>query len=283
MRYTGHRHPVLRAVLIAAAVLLLAAAFVWSQQNLLQTETIDVTAPGLPDAFNGLRIAVVSDLHGKQFGSGNERLLRAVEKLKPDLIAVTGDLIEDRSQLSMVPAVSRGLAAIAPTYYVTGNHEWAAKAVPELLSLLEENGVVPLGDRTVNLQRDGQRIFLMGVDDPNGPADQKTVAQLADELRNTQGGGFLLLLAHRNNRADEYAAAGVDLTLCGHAHGGLIRLPFTDGLVGPNREWLPTYTAGLYQLSYGQMVVSRGLGNVGRTLRLFNRPHLPLVVLHAAE
>jgi predicted MPP superfamily phosphohydrolase len=122
----------------------------------------------------------------------------------------------------------------------------------------------------------------MGLDDPNGMADQKTVGELAAELRKKQGDGFILLLAHRNNKADAYAAAGIDLTLAGHAHGGLIRLPFTDGLIGPSREWLPTYTAGLYKLKYGQMVVSRGLGNGERTLRLLNRPHIPLVILHSA-
>ncbi len=225
---------------------------------------------------------MVADVHGKQFGSGNAELLRAVEKLEPDLIAITGDLVESREQLAMVPALARGLAEIAPTYYVTGNHEWAAKVVPDILTLLQENGVITLSNETVTLEKDGQHLFLMGINDPNGPDDQKTLAQQVDELRTTRGEGVLLLLAHRNNRPEEYAAAGVDLTLAGHAHGGLVRLPFTDGLIGPNHEWFPSYTAGLYRLSYGQLAVSRGLGNVGRTLRLFNRPHLPLVVLHAA-
>lgn len=272
-----------RRILISIAVLaLLAVSFLWSQQNLIQTEIIPVTAQNLPEAFDGLRIAVVSDVHGKEFGENSQTLLSAVRELNPDLIAITGDLIEERDQMSMVPALARGLAAIAPTYYVTGNHEWAKKLVSELLPVLEENGVIPLSNETVTLERHGQTIYLMGLDDPNGMADQKTVGELVAELRRTKGDGFLLLLAHRNNRAKYYAAAGVDLTLAGHAHGGIIRLPFTDGLIGPSREWLPTYTAGLYQLEYGQLVVSRGLGNVGHTLRLFNRPHLPLVILHSA-
>lgn len=266
----------------AVLLLLLAAVFLWTQQNLIQTEVIPVSAENLPDGFDGMRIVIVSDLHGKEFGEDSGGLLKAVRKLDPDLIAVTGDLIEQSDQIAMVPALARGLSAIAPTYYVTGNHEWAIRIVPDLLTVLKANGVIPLSNETVTLERDGQRIFLMGSDDPNGPADQKSITEMMCELRRTQGDGFVLLLAHRNNKADDYAAAGIDLTLAGHAHGGLIRLPFTDGLIGPNREWLPTYTAGLYQLRYGQMVVSRGLGNVGRTLRLFNRPDLPLVVLHTA-
>lgn len=282
MRKPRRRRTARRLILTILALALLLSGFLWSQQNLIQTETVEVTDEKLPAAFDGLRIAVVSDLHGKEFGADNRALIQAVGELEPDFIAITGDLIDQPGQLDMVPALAHGLAGIAPTYYVTGNHEWSIKMVPEVRSVLLENGVIPLTNEAVTLERNGQRIYLLGADDPNGPADQKTVGELADELRAAQGGGFLLLLAHRNNKAAVYAAAGIDLTLAGHAHGGIVRLPFTDGLVGPSREWLPEYTSGLYQLSYGQMVVSRGLGNVGRTLRLFNSPHLPLVILHSA-
>ena len=120
-----------------------------------------------------------------------------------------------------------------------------------------------------------------GIDDPNGFADQKTLAQLMTEIRSNLGNPFVLLLAHRNNDYPLYARCGVDVTLCGHGHGGIIRLPFTDGLLSVDRTLFPDHTAGLYQLDYGQLVVSRGLGNSGSTFRLFNRPHLPVVVLHS--
>jgi predicted MPP superfamily phosphohydrolase len=152
----------------------------------------------------------------------------------------------------------------------------------ELFETLRDSGVTVLRNDYVRLRAGAASIVLAGVDDPNGPADMKTPEQLLSEIRKKEGDPFVVLLAHRNNKAADYAAAGVDLTLAGHAHGGLIRLPFTDGLIGPSREWFPTYTSGLYELEYGQMVVSRGLGNVGRTLRLFNRPDLPLVILHSA-
>ena len=106
-----------------------------------------------------------------------------------------------------------------------------------------------------------------------------TVAQLLDQVRAEQGEVYTILLSHRNNHYAQYAEARADLTLSGHAHGGLIRLPGTDGLIGPKRELWPAYTAGLYDLDYGQMVVSRGLGNQFPCFRLFNRPDVPLVVL----
>lgn len=265
-----------RLVTFVLVVAVLAGWF-WWQQNGLSTETIQVTSA--PDGFAGYRIAVISDLHAKEFGEGNEKLLDFVRDLDPDLIAVVGDILHEPDQLSMIPPVAKGLAAIAPTYYVTGNHEWAAKVVPELEEMLTDCGVHVLSNDYVMLEQGGDRIALLGAEDSNGYADQKTVGELADQVRREQGEVYQILLSHRNNHYEQYAQARVDLTLSGHAHGGLIRLPGTDGLVGPAREILPHYTAGLYDLSYGQMVVSRGLGNQFPCFRLFNRPDVPLVVL----
>ena len=264
-------------------LLAVCAGLFWWEQNAISTETIEVT--GCPAAFDGLRIVVVSDLHGKRFGRDNERLIRKTAALKPDLIAITGDLIDAMDQVTLVPAVAAGLSAIAPTYYVTGNHEWSSNVLPvmkQLKKTLADNGVTVLSNQYVLMKKDGQTLILAGAEDSNGRAGQKSVAQLAAEARAEAGNGaYLVLLSHRNTRYAQYADARVDLTLAGHAHGGQIRLPFTDGLIGPNREWFPQYTAGLYQLKYGQMVVSRGLGDKLPAFRLFNLPDLPLVILRA--
>ncbi len=264
-------------LLVTLLVLAAAVGWFWWQQNGLSSETISVTSA--PDGFAGYRIAVISDLHGKEFGEDNEKLIDYVRDLEPDLIAVTGDLIHDQDQMAMVRPVAKGLASIAPTYYVTGNHEWAAKVVPELEELLEACGINVLSNEYVMLTEGGDQIALLGAEDSNGYADQMTVGELADQVRQEQGDVYTILLSHRNNHYDQYQQARVDLTLAGHAHGGLIRLPTTDGLIGPKRELWPQYTAGLYDLSYGQMVVSRGLGNQFPCFRLFNRPDVPLVVL----
>lgn len=264
-------------LLVTLLVLAAAVGWFWWQQNGLSSETISVTSA--PDGFAGYRIAVISDLHGKEFGEDNEKLIDYVRDLEPDLIAVTGDLIHDQDQMAMVKPVAKGLASIAPTYYVTGNHEWAAKVVPELEELLEACGINVLSNEYVMLTEGGDQIALLGAEDSNGYADQMTVGELANQVRQEQGDVYTILLSHRNNHYDQYQQARVDLTLAGHAHGGLIRLPTTDGLIGPKRELWPQYTAGLYDLSYGQMVVSRGLGNQFPCFRLFNRPDVPLVVL----
>ena len=175
-----------------------------------------------------------------------------------------------------------GLSAIAPTYYVTGNHEWAVGRVPEMKKALESAGVTVLTNRYVTLTRNGDSIILAGIDDPNGYADQKTPEQLAAELYADQGDPFWLLLAHRGNRfPTQYSLLGADLVLSGHGHGGIWRLPFTDGLIGNDFELFPTYMAGFYEENGSVLFATRGLGNSGRSFRLLNRPEVAVLTLPA--
>ena len=268
-----------RRLLIFLLIPVFLAAFFWWEQNDLRTEVIEVA--GAPAAFDGFRIAIVSDVHGKEFGSDNQRLLERIAELEPNMIALTGDLVHSREQLPMIEPLARELAEIAPTYYITGNHEWAAHCVNEVKGILKDCGVRVLSNEYEMLERDGDKLAILGAEDLNGLAGQKTIGELADEVRWAEGENtYLLLLSHRNNRYKTYQEAGVDLTLSGHAHGGIIRLPGTDGLIG-HKGFFPKYTSGRYDLSYGQMVVSRGLGSKPPLYRLFNHPHLPLVILKA--
>ena len=279
------RHP-LRWV--AALLILLAVGWCFLQWQLwgIQVTVTQVGVHGLPDGFEGLRIVQISDLHGHEYGQDSEALLALVAQQVPEFIVVTGDLIDQESHLAMVPALARGLAAIAPTYYVTGNHEWAVGGVPRLKGILTECGVTVLSNQYVTLERNGDSLVLAGVDDPNGYADQKTPEELYGEIQREAGDLCTILLAHRNDRFDQYAAAGYDLVISGHAHGGIVRLPFTDGLLGTDRKVFPTWTAGVYTLGDSTLFVSRGLGNNTVPIhgfRLFNRPDLAVLELTGEE
>ena len=238
----------------------------------------------MPAEFDGLRIVQLSDLHNREFGKNNQRLYAAVKQAAPDLIFLTGDLVDEYAEapIPYAKAVGKALSAIAPTYYVTGNHEWAHgnAAVEELKTALRESGVTVLSNQFVPLERNGQTIFIAGIDDPNGYADQTTPEELAAKLYAQQEAPFWLLLAHRNNLFEsEYAALGADLTLSGHGHGGLWRLPFTDGLLGSGGTLLPSYTNGFYTCRGAEVFVSRGLGGM---VRLFNRPEVAVLTLRRA-
>lgn len=257
--------------------------FLWWGNQSLQTAEFDFVSSRLPDGFDGCRIVVLSDLHGAEFGDGNADLFEKVSAQQPDYIFYLGDL-EDRyrgSTPGYAASVADGLTAIAPTYYVTGNHEWAIGDVPELKETLSEHGVTVLSNRFLTLERDGAEIVLAGIDDPNGYADQKTPEQLAVEIFAEYGDPFWLLLAHRNNKfVEEYSLLGADLVLSGHGHGGIIRLPFTDGLLSVDRTFFPSYTAGFYNENGSSLFVTRGLGNSGSSFRIWNRPEIAVLTLH---
>lgn len=271
----------MRRRLLALLLLgLLMTGFFWYENCTLQSDGLTVSDPALPEAFVGLRIVVLADLHGRQFGADNERLLAAVAAAEPDLIALDGDLIEETTELPVAESLALGLTALAPTFYVTGNHEWASGCARPLMTLLDNCGVHVLENTWQRLMRDGQSILLAGVNDPNGPYDQKTPEEVVAEMREAEGEDcWILMLCHRNDQLALWSSLGVNLVLSGHGHGGIIRLPLVGGLLGTDRQLFPEYDAGLYALNETQMVVSRGLGNTGLRFRLGNRPQVLVVEL----
>lgn len=186
-------------------------------------------------------------MHSADFGGENKDLLEAVERAGPEYIFLVGDLLDAFHEIpeSYAERTARDLAAIAPTCYVTGNHEWAIGGVPELKETLAEQGITVLSNTFTILQRGGDSILLAGIDDPNGYADQKPPETVAAEVYAAYGDPFWILLAHRNDHfPTQYCKLGADLVVSGHGHGGLVRLPFTDGLVSTDRTFFPSYTAG---------------------------------------
>lgn len=271
-----------RAARLFMAVILV-AVFLWWNNATLVVKQFDPAFPTLPPGFDGCRIVVLSDLHSAQFGRDNETLLEKVAEQSPEYIFLVGDLIDQYRPLpeGYAASIAAGLSAIAPTYYVTGNHEWALGGVPALKKALTESGVTVLTNQAVTLERSGDTIVLAGIDDPNGYADQKSPETLAAEIAQKWGDPFWILLAHRNGRfAGQYSLLGEDLVVSGHAHGGIIRLPFTDGLISHDLTLFPSYTAGLYYENGATLFVTRGLGNSGPSFRLFNRPEVAVLTLH---
>lgn len=277
---------VLAAALLTALVLWLA----WGNQALTVTR-LTVESQQLPAPFSGFRIAQVSDLHNTQFGPDNQDLLALLEAEHPDLILLTGDLVDSRrTDLEIAIAFGTRAAQIAPTYYVPGNHE-ARLSHQDLETLrqgLESGGVTVLENRSEPLERDGAYITLAGVYDPNFYTDylMNDSALVMDSLLSGQDleqQDYTVLLSHRPELLDTYAAHPVDLVFAGHAHGGQIRLPGIGGLAAPDQGLFPKYDAGLYTQEGTQMVVSRGLGNSIFPLRVNNRPELVLVELKASH
>jgi len=199
----------------------------------------------------------------------------------PDVIAITGDIVDVRSDIPMLHDTASAIAAIAPTYYVPGNHEYGTRRSKDIFQILTAAGIVVLRNQSAPIIRGGSELRIVGIDDPNGPADMMPMEEVIGLVR-SRTDAFMIVLSHRYERFDEYSDLEIPFVLTGHAHGGLIRLPFTDGLIGPGREFFPKYTNGIYTRGKTTMLTSRGIGNASYSLRLFNRPHIPVIILQSA-
>ena len=260
--------------------LALVAAFVWGQNNGLTVSRYEFTSTKVPRELDGYTIVQLSDLHNHRFGDGQRRLLKLVEELEPDLVLMTGDLV-DRNRTDLIPALelAKGTSELAPTYYITGNHEWsiADRERTELLEGMTEAGVVVLEDRCAVLPVGESCLVLAGLSDES--LRDGTVDWLMEDVPD----GLSILLAHEPQFISDYARAGADLVFSGHAHGGQIRLPFVGGLYAPGQGFLPKLTKGLYEVEDTTLVVSRGLGNSTFPFRFLNRPEVVVLTLRTED
>ncbi|MBQ1409707.1 MAG: metallophosphoesterase [Oscillospiraceae bacterium] len=263
---------------IAAGTLLAAASvpYFYHQNTDLMASHYVFRSPKVGAELEGFRITQVSDLHNREFGRDNCRLLALTEAQLPDLLVITGDLMDSyHPNLELALDAARRLAQIAPCYYVTGNHEhrMSVERQNAFYQALEASGLRVLRNQAVKLGA-GEHFRLIGVDCSQGRTQtlQKLMADRPPEELN-------ILLSHKPHYAKHYEQAGVDLVLSGHAHGGQVRLPLLAGLYAPGQGVLPKYTAGMYRLGNTVMCVSRGLGNSSFPLRVENKPELVTVTL----
>ena len=271
---------------VAAILFALIAWIIWGN-TALELSTYTISSSKLPQSFDGYRIAHVSDLHNAEMGKDNETLLTMLRDADPDMIAITGDLIDSRNtDIEVALQFVREAVKIAPCYYVTGNHEARISEYDELKEAMEAAGVTVLKDAQTEISLTGEFITLIGVNDPSYQTDYlfgdaKTVMNTKLEELHTEQDRFTILLSHRPELFDTYADHSIDLVLSGHAHGGQFRLPFIGGLVAPNQGLFPEYDAGIYTEGNTNMLVSRGIGNSILPFRINNRPEVILIELQA--
>lgn len=269
-------------LVLALAVCLTVQWVIWADTALVCSE-ITISSSSLPEAFDGLRIAQISDFHNAQFGKNNQQLLDMIREAKPDIIAITGDLVDAReTDIDVALNFAREAVKIAPCYYATGNHESRVQGFAELEQGLKEAGVVVLRNETAVLEKNGQTIQIIGLDDYtffDGTTGIECVNNMLQTLSRIKGKDFSVLLSHRPEFIESIAMLDIDVILSGHTHGGQIRLPFVGGLYGPDQGYFPKYDAGLFCVGNTSMVVSRGLGNSQFPFRVNNRPEVVLIIL----
>ena len=270
--------------LIALILFILIGWTLWAN-TALEVNEYEIVNDRIPQGFDGFHIAQISDLHNAEFGERNEKLIQLLSQTDPDIIVITGDLIDSRhTDIEIALDFARQAVKLAPVYYVSGNHEASVREYEDLKMGLAEAGVVILENQKVQITREGESITLMGIDDPSFQedylfGDSESVARQAINDLQTESDGYTILLSHRPELFNLYVDTGMDLVFSGHAHGGQFRLPFVGGLVAPNQGFFPKYDAGLFSEGSTTMIVSRGVGNSIIPIRFNNRPEIVMVTL----
>ena len=271
--------------LISFLLIILIGWTLWGNAA-LEVNEYEIVSDRIPKEFDGFRIAQVSDLHNAEFGEGNSKLIQLLSQTEPDIIVLTGDLIDSRqTNIKIALAFAQEAMKIAPVYFVSGNHEARVSEYEDLKMGLAEAGVIVLENQKVEITREGESITLMGIDDPSFQenylfGDSEGVAKQAIETLLRVSDGYTVLLSHRPELFELYVETGMDLVFSGHAHGGQFRLPFIGGLVAPNQGFFPKYDAGQFTEENTTMIVSRGVGNSIVPLRFNNRPEIIVVMLN---
>ncbi|MFC4024338.1 metallophosphoesterase [Oceanobacillus longus] len=268
--------------------IILLLRFLYNQNNAITVTDFTVSSNKIPQSFNGYKIVQLSDLHNKSFGKNQGRLTQKVKALHPDIILVTGDLI-DRRKYNEKPSLDlmKEMVEIAPVYYVTGNHEWGSgKFISSLEDKLIDMGVNVMRNSHIAIQKGGDEIYLIGIDDPSTGADESyaeySIAEAAieDSLEGlVNKDSFKILLSHRPELFSLYKEFDIDLIFSGHAHGGQFRIPFIGGMIAPGQGLLPEYTSGRHDEDNSTLIVNRGLGNSLFPQRLLNQPEVISVTL----
>ena len=271
---------------LTTILLVLIIYTIWGNSALM-VSTVNISSDRIPSAFSNFQIAQVSDLHNAEFGESNTELIELLSEHEPDIIVITGDLIDaGHTDIEIAFDFIKQAVQIAPVYFVTGNHEANFSHYDQFKTGLEASGVTVLEDEAIQLVHNNEMITLIGLSDPDftikGDMFNEVPAMVNTKLNSLidDENSYTILLSHRPELFETYVCCGVDLVLCGHAHGGQFRLPFIGGLVAPNQGLFPKYDSGLYADGKTNMVVSRGLGNSIIPFRFNNRPDVVLVELN---
>ena len=273
------------SMILIIFILLFCVWIVWGNYS-LQTSVYEVKLPANEEEIEGFTIVQISDLHNAEFGKEQNRLIEEINRQEPDIIAVTGDLVDSaHTDVETAMIFMEKAVTIAPVYYITGNHEgWIEESVYEELKVqMEKLGVHILENEAEIFLYANTSMTLAGVHDPDMPGNNVVLVKNAINALMEDKQGYTILLSHRPELFDVYAESGVDLVLTGHAHGGQFRIPFIGGVVAPNQGMFPKYSEGTFTRKDTTMVVSRGLGNSVIPIRINNRPEIVVIRLTTEE
>lgn len=274
----------MKKLIIIISILILCTIYLYNENNKLEINNYNIVNHNIPSDFNNYKIIQISDFHNTKSKALTTTIIKEIEKQKPNIIVLTGDLIDaNKTNIDITINFIKEINNIAPIYFITGNHEASINNYSYLQDKLEENKVVILDNKLQILEKNGTEINLIGINDPamkHSPYETNEDI-ITSEINSIDfnRNNYTILLSHRPELFKNYVDNNIDLVLTGHAHGGQIRLPFIGGLIAPNQGLLPKYTNGIKEKNNTTMVISRGIGNSILPFRINNKPELLIITL----
>lgn len=281
-----------KILIVVLLLIIIAAVRIYYGNNFIEVSQYTVSSNEIPTSFKGFKILQLSDLHSKSFGDNNNRLVKKIISQNPDIVVMTGDMVNAKdTDFEVFISFAEQISKRFDVYYIVGNHEQNLNDNKKqiLMGKLNEIGIKVLDNEKVAISRGQDSINLYGLwfnlryykDLSNEYT--KDVFFGADQIQTILGNfdtdAYNILLTHNPLYADTYSDWGADLTLSGHIHGGMIRIPFVGGLLSPEREFFPKYDGGEYQINGKTLIVNRGLGNGDFGIRVFNQPEISVIML----
>lgn len=270
-------------------IILIIIIYIYHENRVFKTISYTLESDKIKGLTEDIKIILLADLHNHVYGKENDKLIEAIEKEAPDIILVAGDLIVAKPNQDMEVAISlvKKLAKKYPIYYGLGNHEYRLKIYPEqygemyeqYFEAIKSDNVHVLDNKCEKITIKNTVLNIFGLEIEKEYYKRFVDTDLPDDYMDSLLGEphkkeYNILLAHNPKYFEDYAKWGADLTLAGHIHGGLIRLPFVGGLASPQVEFFPEYDGGLFQKGDKTMILSRGLGTHTINIRINNRAEL---------
>ena len=279
-----------KIIFIFIGIFILMYLYIKYNVNTLEVTKYVVENKKVPKEFDGYNIVQISDLHSKLFGENNKKLIQKIKSLNPDIVVVTGDLIDgENNNYNVALDFMKEISKLYRVYYIIGNHEQKSlikkykDEYKDYFNKLHQIDFVNLDNNKVEIVKGDSNINLYGLTVPyscykylfdNQETTSIDIDFLEEKLGKVDREQFNILLAHTPFYFDEYEKWGADLTLCGHVHGGIVRLPFVGGLLSPDRKFFPKYDLGEYIKNKSTMIVSKGLGGSKVLIRVNCKPEI---------
>lgn len=276
-------------IVLMIIIVLIICILIYVSNNCLKVTKYTVKNRKIPSTFDGLKIVHISDVHSKIFGKNNIKVIQKVNEIKPDIVIMSGDIIDKREKnIDKFINMYKDIYVNYPVYYSIGNHErkLGYKKYKQYINELRALGVHVIINGTEYFSKDKDKIvinalkFRENMQPKKLTLDRKNkyITYMLKKLGNLDSTKFNILIAHDPENFKLYKELGVDLIFSGHIHGGLIRFG-KFCLLSPRRKFFPKYSYGKNEEDNITIITSSGMGNASIPIRMFNRPEIVQVTL----